>query len=419
MLTRPSGLRVAWDASHGMGTGAIGIFVEVGSRDEQIGEWGAAHFLEHAVFKGAGPYSGRELAERADGLGAEINAFTTRDYTCFYGKALDPDLPAMFDLLCAMVSEPWLLESDLERERTVIAAEMAESRDDLDDRAEEGLMQALIDDPGFSHEILGTPASVAGLARARLARFHARWYHPRRMAVAIAGADAARLAQELAWERVGLDGGQADPETARARPRYRAEECIVDEDHEQVHVLLGVPAPDLDAHDLYATDVLVTVLGGQNSSRLWQRLREREGIVYGVDASYEAEPDWGTVSIGLAVAPDLLERALAAIGEELDALVEEGPGEEELIRARRQLRASLRFGLESVEQRMIRLGRHVLAGGLPPSVERVEAAWAEPSAKTLTAVAENLLGRLDRMAVSAVGPLGRRTDLRHSLRRST
>lgn len=418
METRPNGLRVAWDPGHGIGTGAIGIWVGVGSRDERPEEWGAAHFLEHAVFKGAGPYSGRELAERADGLGAEINAFTTRDYTCFYAKALDPDLPAVFDLLCAMVSEPWLSEADLARERTVIAAEMAEARDDLDDRAEEGLMQALIDDPGFTHDILGTPASIAGLDGERLSRFHRRWYRPERMTVALAGAEAARLAATLPVGRLGAGGGPAS-DGARTRPRYRAEEILVPEDHEQVHVLLGVPAPDLDAPDLYATDVLVTVLGGQNSSRLWQRLREREGIVYGVDATYEAEPDWGTVSIGLSVAPDQLERALGAVGEEIEAFVQGGPAEEELVRARRQLRASFRFGLESVEQRMLRLGRHVLAGRLPPSIETVEAAWGQPSAGHLQGLAHNLLAHFDRMAVSAVGPLGNRTRLRHSLRRTT
>jgi predicted Zn-dependent peptidase len=392
-------MRVAWDDTTSPGTSALGLFIDVGSRDERPNVWGTAHFLEHAVFKGAGTRNGRQIAEAGDRLGAEINAFTTRDYTCFYGKSMDGMLGEVYALIHSMVSEPWLTNDDVERERDVIAEEMREARDDTADRVSDAFMRALYEDDGLTHEVLGTPESVAQVSAKTLREFHRQFYVPARMALALAGEGGRTVIQQ--W----VPSEATAERRSRKRPRVRPQRVIIEEDREQVQVILGVAAPPFESPESYACDLLATLLGGQTSSRLWQRLREDEGLVYSVDVDYEAEIDWAYMSISLAVHPSRLHRALAAIDEEVRRVSRDGFTSDEIERAKIQLRSGLWFGLETVDHRMLHLGRHLLLGKLPPSVATMEARIQAVQASELTQLLIRLWGDPSGVALAAVGPV--------------
>ncbi len=405
-MTAKSGLGWGWDRSPTTGTSAFGIFVDVGSRDEAPDQWGAAHFLEHAVFKGAGELGGRQLAERFDRWGAEVNAFTTRDYTCFYGKAMDAKLGDVYQLVRSMIDRPWLTDDDIARERQVILAEMADAQDSAEDRVEEGLLYALFGDERLTHDILGTAEGVQAFTRDDLVAFHRQHYRPERMVIALAGEAGRHLVPSV-------DGREFRPRPRpRPIPRAEAREVLIEEDREQVEMLLGVPAPGLNAPEAYGVDVLTSVLGGQTSSRLWQRLREAEGLVYSISADYQAELDWGIMTVSLAVHPGGIAKALAAVGEELARARSEGFGTDELERGQMQLQAGLRFGLETVDRRMLRLGRHLLSERLPPAPEAMDRAWLAITTDDLSTLMQSLWGQPERIGFSAFGPLGGRKSLR-------
>ncbi len=405
-MTAKSGLGWAWDSLPTTETSAFGIFIDVGSRDEDPGAWGAAHFLEHAVFKGAGELGGRQIAERIDRWGGEVNAFTTRDYTCFYGKSMDAQLGDVYQLVRNLVDRPWLAEDDIRRERQVILSEMADAKDSAEDRVEEGLLAAIYDDERLTHDILGTAESVQALTSDGLGAFCGQHYRPERMVVALAGEAGRHLATAVD------NRGFRPRQRPRPMPRAQAHEVLVDEDREQIEILLGVPAPGLNAPGAYAVDVLTGVVGGQTSSRLWQRLREAEGLVYSIHADYQAEPDWGIMTIGLAVHPDRVVRALAAVGEELWRARSEGFVSDELDRAKVQLQSGLRFGLETVDRRMLRLGRYLLTGRRPPTPAEMDRAWLAIHTDDLIEWVDRLWGKSERIGVSAFGPLDGRKSLR-------
>ena len=393
-------MRVAWDRTPSPGTSALGLFIDVGSRDEWEAVFGASHFLEHAVFKGAGARGGREIAEAGDALGAEINAFTTRDYTCFYGKSMDPMLSAVYDLVQSMVHEPWLASADIDRERQVILEEMRQSYDDTGDRVAEAFMRAMYEDAIFTHDVLGNETSIQNLTVEQLRDFHRRFYVPRRMALALAGEGGRQVIEQLeAADTVGRV-------PQRRVPKPRPSEVVIEEDREQVQVLLGVPAPFFGSDDAYVCDLLATLLGGQTSSRLWQRLREEEGLVYSVDVDYEAEPDWGVMTVGLAVHPSRLEQALHLVGEELNRAIRQGFSETEIARAKIQQRAGLWFGFETVDHRMLHLGRHLLRNQLPLALPDVEARIEEVGASELAAMTKALWEDPNRVALAVVGAVG-------------
>lgn len=405
MRTLPSGLRVVWDDYGALGTTAIGYLVGAGSRHETPEQWGAAHFLEHAAFKGAGDWDAKAIAALMDELGGEINAFTTRDYTCFYAKVLAPLADAALDLLTALVSRPWLAPDDIVRERQVILEEMREARDDLADRCEEAYLSALYPLDSIAHDPLGTARHIRRVTASALTRFHQHWYHPANLVLAVSGEGASAIVERLD-DRLPFRPGDAAPVPSRPGPPTPApREVWVREPAEQVHMMVGVAAPPVDDPRYYAAVLLATILGGQNSSRLWQRLREEEGLAYSVSTSYSGYVDWGELSTYLAVQPASLSRALHLTGEELAILKREGPRSEELARAVVQVKTSLVFGLETPEGRMLRLGRAGLADRAPLSLSVLMDRFNRVSPGDIQALAQDLWDSSSNVAIAAVGAL--------------
>ncbi len=381
----------------------MAFYVHVGSRDEHPEQFGAAHFLEHAVFKGARGWSARDIANIQDHLGGEINAFTTRDYTVFYAKVLASKAGEALDLLWAMVSEPWLRPGDIVKERQVIVEELLEAEDDLEDRASELYMAALYPEERFHHDILGTRASLHQLTAEKLREFHRLYYHPGNMTLVLSGEGIGHLrdrAAALAWpsHRIGL---QIPP---RSAPVLLPHTEILEKVGEQVHVTLGVPAPWMFDADHDAALVLATILGGQNSSRLWQRLREDEGLVYTVSSSYSAFKDWGEISIYMALSPQSVPQALEATAEEILNLLENGPSAEEREWALTQAETGMAFTMETPDGRMARMGAYAVYGASPLEAKARLRRLETVDCAQITRVARSLLSARP-WGVAACGPV--------------
>ncbi len=399
----PQGLTVAYDDHGSLGTMAIGIFIGAGSRDEGPEQEGAAHFLEHLAFKGAGDHNSRQIAELMDGLGGEVNAFTTRDYTCFYAKVLTPMALPAWQLLWSLVRDPWLSEKDLNRERNVVQEELLEAWDDVEDRCEMAYMQSLYQDRQMSHDVLGTPDTIKGLTLDTIKSFYRQHYTPSNMVVAMAGDGTMTLLEQI--RQVDNMTGEVAP--SRLEPIPAPSYVHYHHKSEQLQILMGAPAPVL-THDDYPEALLLSMLlGGQNSSRLWQRLRETEGLVYAVSTGYNAQSDWGELSIHMALNPGSLESALAATKSEVEQFIAHGPETHEVQRALVQLTTSLAFVRETPDGRMFRLGRYGLLGQVPQSGELLLDQLTRVTPRQIQTLAEALFGDWSQVAVGTAGVLPR------------
>ncbi len=363
LMTLPSQMTMIWDDYGSIGTTAIAFFVRVGSRDEPKDQYGAAHFLEHAVFKGAGNWSARDIAGIQDQLGGEINAFTTRDYTVYYAKVLSSKASEALELLWTLISAPFLESSDIDKERHVILEELLEAQDDLEDRSSELYVSALFPDPDFHHDVLGTKETIQNFKAQDLRDFHRQFYFPGNIVAVLAGDGVDQLRRQLqsfSWPKSG-HSRPLSRQPVFHQPRVR----MLQKAGEQVHLTMGIAAPLLDdvAHD--ATLILTTILAGQNTSRLWQRLREEEGLVYTVSASYSALKDWAELSVYMALSPGSVPRALEVARDEIQQLVLTPPSSRERDLALTQAETSMAFAMETPDGRVMRLGLYALYGMMP------------------------------------------------------
>lgn len=399
----PSGLSVVYDDIPSVGTTALALFVAVGSRDERPHEWGMAHLLEHLVFKGAADRDHRAIARQMDLLGSDINAFTTRDYTCFHAKVLDAEAVSAYQLLRDMVRAPWLREEDLEREKQVVREEMKESLDDPDEILDTLITEALYDDLTYTHDILGTLESLNGALGSGLKAFYGTHYEPANMVLAISGGavGAVRLAVQ---EDFGHGAASSALPHRRAVPRLSLRTREQSEDFEQVKLAVGVSAPSRYDPGYAAALMTASILGGQNSSRLWQRLREQDGLVYTVGTQYAPETDFGDMITYLGLGPESVDEAMRAFSEEVTRLAQEGPDDAELEYTRRYLNTVLVMNQETPDARVMRMGRYALDGLVTPELDALARALDAVTRHDVCARAQVWLVDSPR-AVAACGPV--------------
>ena len=404
----PSGLTVVHDDIPSVGTTALAFFIRVGSRDESPSEWGCAHLLEHLLFKGAGTFDQGAIARQMDKLGGDVNAFTTRDYTCFHARVLDSESLTAYQLLKALVNEPWLRGEDLAREKNVVLEEMRESQDDPDDVVDLLLTDALYADSAYSHDILGTAQSLDEIDMKSVSTFFHKHYRPCNMVFAVSGG-----ATRQVLEALSLDFSRPEREATESpqpfRPQLRCESRHTVSDWEQLHIALAVPAPGRYEASYYSALIAASILGGQNSSRLWQRLREEEGLVYTVGTQYAAEWGFGEMTTYLSLGPRYVERALEVLGRELRRLGEEGPDLAEMERTCTSLFTMLVMGLETPDSRVLRLGRYGLDQRVPSRLGLVREGLLAVDAKAIQDQAKRWLN-FDNMAKAWAGPQGPRIN---------
>ncbi len=397
----PSGIRVVTEALPGVRTVALGIWVETGSRFEPPGWSGIAHFTEHMMFKGTRRRTAQRIAEEADAVGAQLNAFTDREHTCYYVRVLSEHLPKVTDLLADMLTDSLFEEEAVERERQVILEEIKMYEDSPDDLVQDLFLETVWAGDPLGRPVIGFRQTVEALRRPDFLEFVSREYRSPRLLVAAAGdvdhdrvvEEAAQLLQPLAAE--ALPRG-ASPPAVSADSTYRVK------DTEQVHLCFGYPGLPQGDPDRYVLAVLDHVAGGGMSSRLFQEVREKRGLVYSVGTFTVMYRDAGAFAVYAGTSPERAREVLEVSLRELDRLRQEPVPEEELRRAKESLKASLMLSLEGTASRMFFLSRAELYFGRRVTPDEVLEELEAVTSDRVQQLARRLLR--DRPALAAVGP---------------
>lgn len=385
----------------------LGVWLKQGSRHETESENGISHFIEHLLFKGTERRTAQEIAKTIDVIGGQCDAFTSKEYTCFYSRVLDDHLPVAFDLLADIVLHPKFDPQQIEKERQVIFEEIKMVEDSPDELVYDLFTETIWRDHPLGRPIQGTVESVSALDTERLTRFFRTSYHPRNVVVSAAGnLDDVWLTGmvEKAFGSLGHD----HPERPITEPRSRAEIAVREKKElEQLHLCVGVPAFRHAHADRYCGYVLNTVLGATMSSRLFQNIREERGLAYTVFSSINSFADTGYLAVYAATRREGAEEVVKLIGDEFVRLKEHKVDDVELKGARDHLKGSLMLSLESSSSRMSNLARQEIYFDRQFSLDEIIAGIDAVTADAVQEMARNIfdgrrctaaiLGRVDGM----------------------
>jgi len=405
----PSGLRVVSESMPGVRSAALGVWVGVGSRDETPSLAGASHYLEHLLFKGTRRRDAMAISSAIEAVGGEINAFTTKEYTCYYARVLDADLPLAVDVVSDLVTSSLVTTADVEAERTVILEEIAMHEDEPGDAVHDLFAEAMYADGPMGRSVLGTVESITTLSRTAINGYYRRRYRPRNLVVSAAGnIDHAVLVRQVrrAFEAAGaLDGPHevpAPPRTGGHPPRMSTGVRLTSRKTEQSHLILGVPGVTRNDDRRFALGVLNAAFGGGMSSRLFQEVREKRGLAYSVYSYSSQHADTGSVGIYAGCNPRRVDDVLGICREQMALVADRGIDADELARGKGQLRGGLVLGLEDTGSRMSRLGKSELVYDRLLGVDEVLARIDAVTVDEVRAIAADLFSAAPTLAV--VGP---------------
>jgi predicted Zn-dependent peptidase len=399
VTTLKSGARVVTEAMPSVRSIALGFWVRAGSRDEDHEHAGISHFLEHLLFKGTDRFSSREIDEAFDAMGAEVNAGTGKETTSVYSRFLDNHLERAFDVLQDMVLRP--AYPDIDSERQVVIEEIAMYEDEPQDKVHDVLAGAIFGDHPLGRPIIGRADVVSSVPVPEIGRWHDGRYVPGNMVLAAAGNLEHERIVELAEQAFGDAAGEALEQTdSPARNgqvlRFHQKET------EQYHLCLGGAGMPRGDDRRFALRVLDTILGGSTSSRLFQEVREKRGLAYSVYSYASHYADTGQVALYVGTRPDNVGEALDVIGSELRRLVDEGVTEQELDRARDNVKGRTVLSMESTLTRMNRLGSSILMGVPLLTVDEVLAAFDAVTLDDVNTLARDFW-QPEHMAAAGVG----------------
>jgi predicted Zn-dependent peptidase len=400
-ITRlPSGLTVATDAMPGVATVSLGAWIGAGARQESPELNGIAHLLEHMVFKGTERRSAQDIAEEIEAVGGHLNAYTSRENTAFYAKVLAEDAPLALDIVADILQRATFLEEELERERAVVLQEIGQAHDTPDDIVFDHFQETAYPNQALGRPVLGESRTVGSLDRNALRSYLRTHYGPQQMVVAAAGRIehrdfVDRVAEAFAHEGFACNGA-TDPAV------YRGGDRREQRDLEQVHLLLGFDGVGYHDEDYYALSALSTLFGGGMSSRLFQEVREKRGLVYSVYSFHSAFLDGGLFGVYAGTGSSEVRELVPVVCGELAKLTE-GVTEEELDRARAQLRAALLMSRESSSQRAEQLAQQLLIYDREVPVEEILGKIAAVTTADIERVTRRLLASAP--TVTAMGPL--------------
>jgi predicted Zn-dependent peptidase len=400
VTTLPSGLRVVTDRMDGVESVSLGAWVGVGTRNEAPEVNGVAHLVEHMVFKGTRRRSAFDISEQIENVGGHLNAYTTREHTAYYVKVLKEDAELGLDLIADMLQHSVLDEEELGRERAVVLQEIGQAEDTPDDIIFDRFQACAFPDQGLGLPVLGRPEIVGALPRAALVDYLTSHYSAPRLVLAASGkVDHDRLVELAAEAFRSLPEHREIPV---GPARYVGGDAREERDLEQLHLVIGFEGVGVNDPDYYAHSVLSTLLGGGMSSRLFQEVREKRGLAYSVHTFSGAYEDAGLFGIYAGTGPKEARELVPVVADEV-CKVGEAVGEDEVRRARNQIKASILMSLESTMSRCEQLGQQFLIFGrhLPP--EEVVAKIDAVDADAVRRAARRL--RASAPTVAALGPL--------------
>jgi predicted Zn-dependent peptidase len=402
----PNGLRILTEAVPAVRSVSFGIWVGVGSRDESPALAGVSHFLEHLLFKGTKRRSALDISAQIEAVGGETNAFTTKEYTCYYARVLDTDLPLAVDVMCDLVCDSVLAEADVETERGVILEEIAMHDDEPGDEVHDLLASAVYGEHPLGRLVSGTEATISPMTRTQIHGFYRRRYTPPHIVVSAAGQLDHETVVELVRSTTLGRGPAADPAPLRRSHRLvpvrSGRVALHDKETEQAHVVLGGRGIGRLDERRFALSVLNNSLGGGMSSRLFQEIRERRGLAYSVYSYTSQYADTGLFAVYAGCAPGKVDEVLDLTRAELARVAAGGLTDDEVARGKGMAKGSLVLGLEDTGSRMSRLGKGELVYGELLSVDELLARVDAVTPAQVRRVAAEVLA--EPMSLAVIGP---------------
>jgi predicted Zn-dependent peptidase len=359
----PNGMVVITEPMPHLRSISVGIWLRNGSRAESAQHSGIAHFIEHMVFKGTEKRSAEEIAREVDSIGGLMDAYTAKEMVSFNAKVLDEHLPIVWDVLSDLVLRPLFDKEEIKREKQVVLEEIKMDQDNPEYLVHEMLTQNFWRDHPLGQPILGTPETVGEFSRASISEAFRKWYAPNHLIITAAGHIEHRQLLDLASAAFAALKPSPNGAVNHAPKAHPALASLSKRELEQAHVCVGTPSVALSDDRRFAAAILNTILGGGMSSRLFQNIRERQGLAYAVFSELNPYSDTGMLTIYAGVALSNVEKVLAAIAKELRALKDAAVSADELRRAKDHLKGSLMLSLESTSARMSNLARQEMYFG--------------------------------------------------------
>ena len=380
----------------------LGIWVNVGSRDEPREMAGVSHFVEHLMFKGTRKRTAREIAEALDAVGGQLNAFTTKEYTCYYARVADEHFDLALDILADMVLESRFAAEDINRERNVIAEEIKMYEDTPDELVHDVFATTIWQDHALGQPVIGRAGVIENLTRDQIMSYYQAHYVPANLVVAVAGNINHQKVVEKVESVLGHLKGEAKPRNPVVPAPHERVACRI-KDTEQVHLCMGVPGLPLDHEHVYVLQLINTALGGGLSSRLFQEIRENRGLVYSIYSYHSSYHDAGLFCVYAGLSKNNVAQVMELVFKEIRDIQENGIAEEELRRAKDQVKGNLFLSLENVTTRMSRLAKSQLyLGRIVTPEEVVEKVGRVTREQTRDVARAMLLPRT--FAIASVGP---------------
>jgi predicted Zn-dependent peptidase len=377
--TLSNGLRVLVEQLPTYRSVSFGIWVKIGSRNESSVQNGISHFIEHMLFKGTDRYSAKDIAEVFDGIGGNVNAFTTKEYTCYYAKVLDEHLPIAVDVLADMFFHSQFDVQELDKERNVILEEISMYDDTPDDLVHDLLAKASYGDHSLGYTILGTEENLNALASENLLQYMKEHYNIQNTVISVAGNVDDRIL-ELIEQHFGEFANQGES-SSYSMPPFIGEAIFQTKQTEQNHICLSLPGCSVLDERIYGMILLNNTIGGGMSSRLFQEIREKRGLAYSVYSYHSSYMDSGLFTLYTGTAPKQTEEVLKVSLDIIGEMIAKGMTESELRKGKEQLKGSLILSLESTSSRMNRMGKNELMLGkhytLDETLARIEAVQME------------------------------------------
>jgi predicted Zn-dependent peptidase len=410
-IVLPNGVRILHEYIPYVRSVSLGIWVGTGSRYENAAMSGASHFIEHMLFKGTKTRTAAELAGMMDGIGGQINAFTTKECTCFHGRVLDTHLDQLSDILCDMFFNSKFDEDDVKNERGVILEEIDMYADTPEDLASERLSSAIYKGYSLARSILGKKSTLEKMTGETLRQYMNDHYLTDTIVVAVSGSykadDITRLKERFEGMKKGVS---KKPAKAVYTPSFTVRRKSL----EQNHLNIAFPGIRVTDQNRFALQLLSEILGGGMSSRLFQTVREKRGLCYSIFTYGSSYIDTGLFSVYTALGRETEREAIGVITEEIKRFKDSGVTQEELQRAREQLKANVLMGLESTGTRMNRLGRNELYFGCVPEPDEIIASYDSVTTEDIHTLSSYCLD-FEKVSFSAVGKIDSAEEYREML----
>lgn len=398
--TCQNGVRIVLENIPTVRSAAIGVWIKTGSRNETPELNGVSHFLEHMFFKGTTTRNAREIAESFDSIGGQVNAFTSKEYTCYYAKVMDNHASYALEILADMFFNSTFDEEELKKEKNVVYEEIKMYDDTPDDIVHDLLSKAVYENHPLGYPILGTESTLETFNSETLKKYVHDMYTPDKVVISIAGNVDEKLIQEVESYFGSYQGGEDRLELVK--PAFHENRITRKKETEQAHLCLGFKGLEIGNDKTYSLVTLNNILGGSMSSRLFQEVREQRGLAYSVYSYHSSYQDTGLVTVYGGTGTSQLDSLYETIQETLDTLKRDGITEKELRNSKEQLKGSLMLSLESTNSRMSRNGKNELMLGEHRSLDDIIVKIDEVTEESVNELANQIF---TEHSLSLVSPL--------------